>query len=86
MMFVLVMQFIMIPLDIAFFRSPLGQFQTTKNWKSTRFLFDIICCGDVCMTFVTGYYDESKKTVVLKPRTIALYVSVSATFIFFRRA
>lgn len=74
MMLVLVVQFIMIPLDIAFFRSPLGQFQTAMGWKITRFVFDSICCGDVCITFLTGYYDEAKKTVILKPSTIALYV------------
>lgn len=74
MIVVLLMQFIMIPLDVAFVRSKITEFSFTLAWSSIRFTCDILCCLDVVATFLTGYYDDSKKVVVLKPYMIAGYV------------
>lgn len=74
MIFVLSMQFIMIPIDMAYFRAEIKNFKLGYEWKVSRFIFDIICCLDIVVCFFTGYYDETKKTVVLEPSTIALFV------------
>lgn len=74
MILILLAQFLMIPIDIAFFSARLTDFQFTLPWKFPRFLLDLICAADVAVTFFTGYYDSSKKTVILAPGTIALLV------------
>lgn len=72
MIVILSAQFLMIPIDIAYFRAQVKNFKLGVEWKSTRFFFDLVCCLDVFICFFTGYYDETRKTVVLKPSTIAL--------------
>lgn len=72
MIIILSAQFLMIPLDIAYFRAEVKNFKLGLGWKATRFFFDVVCCFDVIICFFTGYYDETKKTVVLKPSTIAM--------------
>lgn len=72
MILILSAQFLMIPIDIAYFRAQVRNFKLGLEWKSTRFFFDLVCCLDVVVCFFTGYYDETTKTVILKPSTIAL--------------
>lgn len=72
MILIFSVQFLMIPIDIAYFRAQVRNFKLGNHWKTTRFVFDVICCFDVVICFFTGYYNEAKKTVVLEPSTIAL--------------
>lgn len=72
MILILSAQFIMIPIDIAYFRAEVKNLRLGTGWKACRFFFDICCCTDVVLCFITGYYDETTKTVVLKPSAIAM--------------
>lgn len=72
MIVILSAQFLMIPIDVAYFRAKMKNFQLGMSWKATRFFCDLVCCIDVILFFFTGYYDETRKTVVLQPKVIAL--------------
>lgn len=39
--------------------------------KIPKFCLDILCCIDICVTFVTGYYDVNQRRVILNIKLIA---------------
>lgn len=65
MVIVFFVQFVMIPLDIAYFSLTYYTFPSNPVWKSVRFTFDCLCIVDVILRFFTGYYHHTKKTVIL---------------------
>ncbi|KAF2905324.1 hypothetical protein ILUMI_00851 [Ignelater luminosus] len=68
---VFLMQFFLIPLDVAYFRIPNLIFFRRKAWKWTRMTLDCLCLIDVCINFATGYYNRQKKQAILSPPRIA---------------
>lgn len=72
MCIVFFVQFILIPLDVAFFPFPHHTIYKTKIWKCIRMALDIFCLVDCFLNFGTGYYNPQKKQVVLKPKKIAM--------------
>lgn len=77
---VFLLQFFLIPLDLAYFRIPNTVFFRYKLWKWTRMILDCLCLIDVCINFATGYYSHQKKQAVLTPHIIAGYVNSYINF------
>ena len=77
MTFICLIQLILVPLDVGFFA-----FNTTMPFfhsipfLSIRMLTDLICCLDIGVNATTGYYDESKKEVVLHHQKIIGYIQI----------
>lgn len=75
MVIVLAVQFIMIPLDVCFYKMHMLDNCTSKSgWRLLRALVDAICIIDIIISFFTGYCDQKKNIIVLKPRDICMYV------------
>lgn len=73
MIFVFIVVFISIPLDLASFTLPLANNVGQQIlWKISRMCFDLICCCDVVINFFTGYVDSKKQEVIMAPRKIAM--------------
>lgn len=65
MMFVFLSLLIIIPIEISSGHILL--------WLSTiKFIFDLLCCADICITFATGFYHPYTKKVILNKKLIAL--------------
>ncbi|KAI4467169.1 i[[h]] channel isoform e [Holotrichia oblita] len=61
MVCVLVLAYIIIPVDIATSNFPLQNSITDNTaWKLLRFTLDMIMCGDVVLNFLTGYWDPQR--------------------------
>lgn len=65
MMFVLLFLLLIIPIEIS---------SDKIVWwlTSTKFIFDILCCVDIGITFATGFYNPNTKRTILAKKRIAL--------------
>ncbi|RZC37629.1 potassium/sodium hyperpolarization-activated cyclic nucleotide-gated channel 1-like [Asbolus verrucosus] len=64
-------QLILVPLDVGFFMfSNTVPFFSSTAFIVIRTLTDLICCADIGINSITGYYDESKKEIVLQHNQI----------------
>lgn len=64
MMFVFLFLLIVIPIEISS--------QEIVWWlSSTKFVFNVLCCADICITFATGYYNPNTKTIILDKKRVA---------------
>lgn len=83
MMFIFLLQFITIPLDILNYKlQDLDEFESTLHWRIFRTILDICTLIDCSLNFITGYYDNNKKEVVLEPRNVARCCIVFFLYIF----
>lgn len=72
MVIIFSIQFFAIPLDILKFHlSRMDHFRSTNMWLIFRNIFDILTLIDCFLNFITGYYDKTKKEVVMKPKEVA---------------
>jgi hypothetical protein len=62
MTFICFIHLILVPLDVGFFafNETMPFFRSTA-FLSIRMITDLICCVDIGVNSITGYYDESKK-------------------------
>lgn len=73
MVFVFVMVFVLIPLDLASASSELqGNLNDNSFWQWVRTLFDLFCLSDIVVNFYSGYYDYKTRSVIMQPKTIVL--------------
>lgn len=82
MAFVYLYSFISIPLDIlSYHLGAMDGFRAGITWKVTRTIGDTVCLLDVGLNFVTGYYDEKNKAVIMEPlKVIMKYVKTYFIF------
>ncbi|KAF5290203.1 hypothetical protein FQR65_LT11637 [Abscondita terminalis] len=77
MCLIFLIQFVMVPLDIAYFGKPPSStdLYTSAPWKTVRLLTDCFCFTDVWLNYLTGYFNEHKKQSEMSPKKVALYAS-----------
>lgn len=65
MMFVFLFLLILIPIEIS---------SNRIIWwlTSTKFVFDLLCCADIGITFATGFYNPNTKKIILDKKRIAM--------------
>ncbi|XP_068894024.1 potassium/sodium hyperpolarization-activated cyclic nucleotide-gated channel 2-like [Tenebrio molitor] len=74
MTFICFVQLILVPLDVGFFAFNVTMpFFTSVYFLAVRMVTDLICCVDIGVNSITGYYDESKKEVVLHHHKIVTH-------------
>lgn len=72
MMIVFPLQFITIPLDVLTTQlDKMDNFQSGTSWLAFRFTLDLLTLIDCFLNFLTGYYDSSKREVVMDPKEVA---------------
>ncbi|KAF5290202.1 hypothetical protein FQR65_LT11636 [Abscondita terminalis] len=83
MCLIFLIQFVMVPLDIAYFGKPPSStdLYTSAPWKTVRLLTDCFCFTDVWLNYLTGYFNEHKKQSEMSPKKVALKYFSSKFFI-----
>lgn len=72
MMVVFLLQFVTIPINIlSYILEDVDGFEATGSFIAIKVSLDILCLIDCGMNFITGYYDMTRKEVVLEPKKVA---------------
>lgn len=72
MIIVYILQFASIPYDLIRYNLKfLPDFQWRISWKILRSILDLLSIANICINFLTGYYDESENNVVMNPWGVA---------------